>query len=330
MPAARIDFKHIRQHADIAAVMAHYGIELQKDGSRADQFKGLCPFHKDSRPSLKVNTAKGIYNCFPCEAGGNVLDFVQAMDGGSLRDAAKTVAEICSISLAPGGRSETKKPGRRSPRAAAKPPAEPPPTEPLVNEPLSFSLKNLDTEHPFIAERGLTPEMVETFGLGIASRGLMKGRLVFPIHNPAGQLVAYCGRFVGNDVPEDEVKYKQPKDFHKSLELFNWHRVKDRVASEGLVLVESFFGAVAMHTAGYPVAAVMGRSLSAEQLALIVAAHPAHITLLFDGDDPGRAAVTTIGRQLLAAELAVSAPIVAEDFKPHRCPPDELEQLLQV
>jgi hypothetical protein len=97
-------------------------------------------------------------------------------------------------------------------------------------------------DHPFFDERGLTPEMIETFGLGIATRGIMKGRLVFPIHNADGKLVAYCGRFVGDDRPEDEPKYKQPPHFRKEIELFNWHRVKGDVTGDTrVILVESFF-----------------------------------------------------------------------------------------
>jgi len=74
--ATRIDFKYVRQHADIARVIAHFGIDLHQDGSKPEQMKGLCPFHEDTKPSLKVNTERNIFNCFACKAKGNVLDFV--------------------------------------------------------------------------------------------------------------------------------------------------------------------------------------------------------------------------------------------------------------
>lgn len=339
MPATRVDFKYIREHADFAAVATAYGLALQKDGPRPHQFKCLCPFHDDHEPSLKVNTEKNIFNCFACDDGhGNVLEFVMKLDSVDIRTAAKTVADISGLPYSPDAPVPKRQAKAKKARAATTP-AKPPPTEQSpteteseldgvpYNQVLSFTLKNLITEHPFITERGLTAEMLKTFGLGIATRGIMKDRLVFPIHDADGGLVAYCGRYVGNDPPEDEPKYKQPPNFRKELELFNWHRVKDQVSAAPVVLVESFFSVVKLWP-DYPVVSPMGRSLSERQIELLSAAGVSSIVILFDGDDPGRQAVTTVGRQLLATGFTVSAPVVLEDFKPHRCPRVELHRLL--
>lgn len=124
----------------------------------------------------------------------------------------------------------------------------------------------------------------------------------------------------------------QPPNFRKELELFNWHRAKDRLdATRPVIVVESFFSAVKLHVlTDAPVVSPMGRSLSAAQLALLRTGGVTDVMLLFDGDDPGRAAVTTVGRQLLADGFRVTAPVVCEDFKPHRCPQEELPALLAV
>src|SRR5260221_14612843 len=91
------------------------------------------------------------------------------------------------------------------------------------NKPLGFELKNLNRAHPYLTERGIGPETVSVFRLGFCSHGSMAERIVIPIHNPAGELVAYAGRWPGN--PPDAVsKYKLPAGFGKSLELFNLHR----------------------------------------------------------------------------------------------------------
>ena len=199
MPAERIDFRYVRQHADFAKVLAAYGITLEKDGGRPGQFKGLCPFHDDQKPSLKINTERNIYNCFPCGAGGNVLEFVMEYDECDLRAAAKTVADLSGIPYsdgsAPAATAVRRVAPRRRPVAAPETTAAPKSdTSATANPVLTFALKNLVTEHPFIEGRGLSPAMIETFGLGIATRGIMKDRLVFPIHNANGELVAYCGR----------------------------------------------------------------------------------------------------------------------------------------
>lgn len=333
MPAKRIDFKYVREHADFGKVLQGYGIELQRDGSRPGQYKGLCPFHDDQQPSLKANTDRHIFHCFACGEHGNVLDFVMKLDGVDIRAAAKTVADLSGIAYSARGAA----PAQAAATAANRDVSPPDVTaadeaeadeEPVENPVLTFTLKNLVTEHPFLAERGITPEMIETFGLGIARRGIMQGRLVFPIHNPDGELVAYCGRWVDGDRPEDEPKYKQPPNFRKELELFNWHRVRGSAKDSPLVLVESFLSVVKMHER-YRVVSPMGWSLSPAQIELLKAGGVNSVVLLFDGDDPGQAAVTTVGRDLLAHGFAVTAPVVAEDFKPHRCEPDELAAILK-
>lgn len=335
MPAHRIDFRYVRQHADFTKVLATYGITLEKDGSRPGQFKALCPFHDDQKPSLKINTERNIYNCFPCGAGGNVLEFVMEYDACDLRAAAKTVADLSGIPYSDGSAPASTAvrrvaPQRRAVAATQTPPAPASDTTTTGNPVLTFALKNLVTQHSFIASRGLSPAMIETFGLGIATRGIMKDRLVFPIHNASGELVAYCGRYVADVPPEDEPKYKQPPNFRKEWELFNWHRAKERLdATRPVVVVESFFSTVKLHVAtDYPVVSPMGRSLSDDQLTLLKTGGVGRVMLLFDGDDPGRAAVVTVGRQLLAAGLEVTAPVVPEDFKPHRCSEEEIKSLL--
>ena len=333
MPAKRIDFRYIRQHADFAKVLAAYDLTLEKDGNRPGQFKCLCPFHDDQKPSLKINTERNVYHCFACEAGGNVLEFVMALEQCDIRAAAKTVADLSGIPYSGGTVAATAdRHAKVSPASVAERSSEleAKAALPDTNPVLTFTLKNLVTEHPFIESRGLTPAMIETFGLGIAGRGIMKDRLVFPIHNAHGELVAYCGRYVGEEPPEDEPKYKQPPNFRKELELFNWHRAKERLdATRPVIVVESFFSAVKLHTwTDCPVVSPMGRSVSDAQLTLLKTDNVAEIMLLFDGDDPGRVAVTTVGRQLLAEGFRVSAPVVAENFKPHHCGEEELRGLV--
>jgi len=250
-----------------------------------------------------------------------------------IRTAAKTVADLSGIAYSARGATPKQAAATAAKREVTPPDATTPAEveayeEPERNAPLTFALKNLVTEHPFFAERGVTPEMIETFGLGVARRGIMQGRLVFPIHNPDGELVAYCGRWVDGEPPADEPKYKQPPNFRKELELFNWHRVKGGVKDSPVVLVESFLSVVKLHER-YRVASPMGWSLSTAQVELLKAGGVTSVVLLFDGDDPGRVAVTTVGRDLLAHGFAVTAPVVAEDFKPHRCQPDELVAILR-
>lgn len=349
MPAQHLNFKQIRERADFTKVLTDYGIELQKDGSKEGQFKALCPFHDDHSPSMKVNITKNIFHCFACEAGGNVLEFVVKMDGSDLRSAARKIADLSGIAPdtkstrqdqnKPNGHGLNKKGDSPVLRAEQKlntkkedRPAKKQNDEAIAeNPPLTFELKNLEMEHPFFEERGLTTEMVDIFGLGIATRGIMKGRLVFPIHNASGDLIAYCGRYVEKKRPKKEPKYKHPAKFRKELEWFNWHRAIKRLSNSNhpIILVESFLSAIKMHVWGYPVISPMGKSLSIGQIDRLKRSNIKTVCLLFDGDDPGRAAVTKVGRQLLEADLEVEAPVVSEGFKPHRLDPAELKIILK-
>jgi DNA primase len=159
-----------------------------------------------------------------------------------------------------------------------------------VNPPLKFALKSLDPAHPYLTERGFTPETIAHFGVGFCTgKGIMAGRIAIPIHNEQGELVAYAGRWPG-DPPDGEGKYKLPTGFHKSQVVYNLHRSKDHAKDQGLIVVEGFFDCMRLHQAGISnVVALMGSSLSDEQEALIVAAvgPQGKVALMFDEDEAG-------------------------------------------
>ncbi len=172
--------------------------------------------------------------------------------------------------------------------------------------------------------------MIDVFGIGVAQgKGIMKGRLVFPIHDRQGRLVAYCGRWVEKERPDDEPKYRQLPNFRKDLELFNWHRVCQVDIPSPVVIVESFFSVMTLHEMNVRAISPMGRSLSEAQVELLQDGTVTRVALLFDGDDPGRKAIITAGRQLLEAGMDVVAPVVPEDFKPHRSSAEDIRALLR-
>lgn len=336
MTAQRIDFKHVRQHADFARVLADYGLELSKDGTRPDQHKCLCPFHEDTKPSLKVNTAKNIYHCFACEAKGNVLDFVMAMDDIGIRPAAKKVAVLCGISPAPGGTvgNAKGKPTKSAAKARQAKPETPAPTaaadeEPPHNAPLTFTLQL--TQPPallaWLETRGIDANAIKTFGLGqVSKRSKSIGeRLAIPIHNEAGELIAYCGRHIGEELPEDTPKYVLPKGFHKDIEIFNLHRLP--VEPVYVVLFESYFS-VMRHADNLQCISTFGRSISEAQIALLKDTGCKRVLIAFDGDEPGRAGAATVASQL-ATSFWTRIVELPEDVKPHHLAWEDLRPILR-
>jgi DNA primase len=337
MPANRIDFKHVREHASFEKVASRYGIKLTGKG---DQRSALCTFHDEDTPSLKINVAKNIFHCFGCGKKGNVLDFVTFMEGGDpnvdrdLRAGAFALAEMCGIDPLPttSARAHTDSRDDR-PRAKVRKREEvpepetapaPPPKVLRGNKPLSFTLK-LDAAHPYLAERGLSKSDIETFGLGMADRGLMKGRLAIPIHNEQGDLIAYAGRWGAKDVPKGIPKYLLPEGFEKQSVLFNLHRLPEK--TETVILVESYFSVIRLQSLGIAVVSPMGHSVSEEQCTLLAGRGVERVVVLFDGDEAGAQGVAE-SLPLLARHFFVRASEVPTGFKPHRASQTELDAIL--
>src|ERR1039457_5464133 len=91
------DFKSIKRGAKLEFVLRHYHVKLRRSGK--DQFRGCCPIHQgDGRDAFHVNLGRNVFHCFSCGAGGTVLDFVAAMEGCSLFDAARRLQSMTSSS----------------------------------------------------------------------------------------------------------------------------------------------------------------------------------------------------------------------------------------
>ena len=206
MTTQRMDFAEIKERASFASILNRYGIEYPR---REGQVLIRCPFHDDSRPSCSVNFERKLFHCFSCDESGDIFDFVAKMDHVSMPDAAHIVATYSGMPMTGADLSGKQTQSRRLD---------------AENAPLAFTL-TLDPRHPYLFERGLTPEVIDHFGIGYCDKGLLKGRIAIPIHDTAGQLVAYAGRWASRDVPKGTQRYLLPRGFNKRQVLFNFHRV---------------------------------------------------------------------------------------------------------
>jgi DNA primase len=186
-----------------------------------------------------------------------------------------------------------------------------------LNKPLTFNLQNIDHAHPYLNERGVGAEIAQKFGIGFFSgKGSMHDRIVIPIHNSNGELVAYAGRSIDGSEP----RYKFPTGFHKSLELYNLHRVKDELS---VVLVEGFFDCMKVTQAGFPSIALMGSTMSNAQEELI-RQHFAHVVVMLDGDEAGRGASEGIADRLRRLVYQVDVVELSVGSQPDLLSLDEL------
>ena len=169
------------------------------------------------------------------------------------------------------------------------------------NKELTFQLKHLSADHSFFAERGIVPETIEHYGLGLCTKGLMKDRIVFPIHRPDGKLIGYTGRTV-LEVTTENPKWLLPPGLVKHKVLNNFHRVAGKYKTA--ILVEGPLDRVAVWQANFPnVMELLGKELledenmSYDQLRLI-ANNFDQTVLLLDGDEDGREAAAKIAGRL--------------------------------
>src|SRR6185369_3379141 len=208
----------VKEAVSMEAVLAHYNVSLRR--LSATSLRGDCPLpshsSKVSIQSFAVQTAKNVWSCHSASCsggaggkrGGSIIDFVAAMESCTIREAALKLQGWFDISGAssresaapspkPAGRSECGSKGSGESIA-------------LVNKPLRFFLRDIDLSHPYLAGRGISQETAFHFGVGgFSGKGSMRGRVVIPIHNGQGELVAYAGRALNGEAP----KYKLPANF---------------------------------------------------------------------------------------------------------------------
>ena len=259
-----VDFRELRQGLGIEQVLTSYRVALKHVGLH--QLRGRCPLpthgSERSQESFSVDTAKNVWACHSascCEArqgrvGGNVLDLVAWLEGCSIRQAALRLQEEWY-----GAGMHVSEPQRASKGSSGSRSPERPPR-------LWFSLRL--RWHPYLEERAVDPSTAAWFGVGYyAGCGFLRNRIVFPIHDQEGQLVAYAGR----SLDDGEPRYLFPPGFHKSQVVFNLHRAVGESARCALV-VEGFFDCLRVHQAGYRnVVALLGVSLSEVQEQLLLA-----------------------------------------------------------
>ena len=335
-----VSFDEIKKVVTLQMAIEHYGIQLRR--VNAMTLRGKCPLpshgSEKSKESFTATLNKGVGGAWACQSqscikargrvGGNVLDFVAAMEQCPVRDAAIKLQMWFLVPIAGNGAGSIGKEPHAKSFAGKEP------EDSLVskketngggesesNKPLTFNLQNIDHTHPYLNERGVSAEIAQKFGVGFFSgKGSMHDRIVIPIHNSKGELVAYAGRSIDGSEP----RYKFPAGFHKSLELYNLNRVRDELS---IVLVEGFFDCMKVTQAGFPCVALMGSTMSNAQEELI-RQHFAHVVVMLDGDEAGRGAGEGITDRLRRIVYQVDVVALADGMQPDQLSIDDVHQVM--
>ncbi len=328
----RPDFDQIKRAADLVAVIEAHGVALKKEGK---DYVGLCPFHDDKKPSLRVTPGKGVWRCMSCGAAGNVIQFVARQENISDREAAlKLLASLPGVQTA----AQLEK---KAPAAVAMPPNV---AADLLHRVAGFYQRTLFKADraglDYLARRNLAdPAMLEAFQIGYCN-GTLKtalpqsgeilaqlralgvlnakgnevfyGRVVVPICDAAGVVVGLYGRRI--DGPGSAGKL--PADATPHLYLAGSHKTAFNAAAaphaSRVVFVESILDALSVWQAGeravVPLYGADGFTAHHEKLVRETEAR--EIVLALDHDDAGRAGTQRL-KEKLPALLADRTPPVA-------------------
>jgi len=298
--AKYIDFGYVKAHADPEMVLDALGIEITRRSGAELRIHCPDPDHDDENASCDVNTEQdGTFYCHSCHAKGSIIDLVALTEGGTLREAAQTIGEICGIPLSERSKGGSRsRPGLRSKKRSCdntKPsPAREVEANPFV--PFTTTLR-LDPTHSFSSERNISIDTAKAFGMGYQDRGMFKDRWCIPVHDPQGSQLGYVGRSVKKRLGKNEEKWLFPPSFPKREVLFNFHRLKP-AEFDGLILVEGALDCVRLHGFDLPVVALLGSAVSAQHIELLLDAEVNQVIVMFDGDAPGRKAAERATAQL--------------------------------
>jgi DNA primase len=322
--------EQLKSGVDIVSVIGEY-VRLRK--SSAYRYTGLCPFHSEKTPSFSVHASKQFYHCFGCHAHGDVLKFVMEIEGVSFYEALKSLAERYGIPMPKRSQFSDEDSRRRASLFQM---------HELAEEQFRRNLQGPAGEaaRVYLERRGVTSDTIQEFGLGYSERtgnaltrlfeqhgfsadlveasGLVgkrpdgtfydrfRHRLMFPIHNEKGTIIAYGGRALSAG---DEPKYLNSPEtpiYKKSYVLYNLHRAKDAIRKEDRsILVEGYMDAIGVTAAGFrPVVASCGTALTTQQVQALKR-HAQHIVVNFDPDAPGAAAAQRSIDLLLGESMMV-------------------------
>lgn len=281
-------------------------ISIKKTGQA--NYQGLCPFHNEKTPSFSVNKHKQFYYCFGCKANGNAIGFLMDYDKLSFLEAVDILANRAGLTV-----PEVNTPVPQDEKTHLE----------LLAKAATYyrgELGNNKAAGEYLVNRGLSQEIIEHFSLGFAPTGwrnichllgstlqikhklqevglikkkgdsyydTFRERIIFPIHNKKGQIIAFGGRSLGEQLPKYLNSPETPV-FHKSRELYGLYQaLKQNRQLNQLIIVEGYLDVITLHQYGVTnTVATLGTAINSNHIHLLLR-HANQLIFCFDGDLAG-------------------------------------------
>jgi len=328
----------VRQVADIIEVVSSH-VELKQRGRN---FFGLCPFHSEKTPSFSVNPDKQIYKCFGCGSGGGSINFIMEIENLEFADAIKRLAQTFNITLDIQGGDSKKYIDLKSQLIA------------IHNYATKYYQKILLSENGqaalnYLIERGLSKTIIKDYKLGFSpdsfddllkllrkesfSAEAMKlsglfiqgekgyfnrfqSRIMFPIQNQNGDVIAFGGRIFNKDNPAKYQNSPETPIYLKSHVLYGIsHNVQHIREKKNIILVEGYMDLLQLAEAGINNCLAISGTAFTQGHSNILKRFSKNIYITFDGDDAGKKAALKCG--YILAQNSLEPKIIT--------PPDGLD-----
>ncbi len=311
MPFDNHIIQEIQARVDLLAYVSQY-VTLRKRGR---EYVGLCPFHGEKTPSFSLNAEKGVWHCYGCDAGGDLITFVRRYESVDFHDALRMLATRAGVEL----RETEDLRRRRSEREAIFE------ANSVAKNYFIDALRSSDEARTYAKRRGLSDATCEKFAVGFASDswdGLVEAlrraridvqlgsraglislrqsengyidffrrRLMLPVFNLTGEVIAFGGRALGDDQPK-YLNTRNTSVYTKGQHMYGLNIARRAAAAhEALIVVEGYLDCLALHQAGFGNAvASLGTAFTIEQ-ARELRRVANNLYLCFDGDAAGQAA----------------------------------------
>ena len=314
----------IRQKADIVDVVSRHINVIRKGRS----YVAICPFHNDTNPSLSISKDKQIFKCFVCNTGGNVFSFVQKYKKIPFMRAVKEVADMVGVDFNLVEEKQTEVIDLKDKKLYE-----------LLNEAMLFyknSLLSTKEALEYCQNRNLTIDIINDFKIGyspdsnkliayLLSKNYSKedifrsgvaieyegnlidrfaGRLIFPITNLDGKIVAFSGRVIGQSDMAKYVNSPETDLFIKGNTLYNYANALNYIKQEKrMYICEGFMDCIAFNKAGVKnIVALMGTAFTKEHLKIFKYLG-VEIVLALDGDNPGITNANKLANELFDLDV---------------------------
>ena len=320
----------IRNKSDIVSIISNY-VPLTKRGKN---YFGVCPFHDDHSPSMSVSPEKQIYTCFSCGATGNVFTFVSEYEHISFIEAVKLLGSKLGYNLTTHEKVDTKSVDYKIYEIASK----------FYQNNLNSSLGKKAIE--YLENRGRNRETIKKFGIGLSlnkssltellinkgikldklielglsntmSNDLFLNRIMFPLYDLNGNVVAFSGRIYNMKDNSKYINTKETSIFKKGNLLYNYHNAREHLKKNDYVIImEGFMDVIRASTVGINnCVATMGTAFTKEQ-ANIIRKMTDNVILCFDGDKAGEEATISAIKVLEDIEINPKIIRLEDDLDP--------------